>query len=492
MQLVEEGRLSLTDRLDKFLDESWLAKDIAEKIEIRHLLTHSSGLGSYFNQTYMESSKNSYRALDDYKPLISGETLQFEPGTGNRYSNTGMFLLGVVIEKVTGQDYFSYIRDRIYGPAGMGNSDSYEMDQPVPNLAIGYEPSNENETGWSNNLYLHVLKGGPAGGGFSTVSDLHKFALALTGFKLLGREYTEELYSPKPGLHSPDYGYGFGIRGSSEDRVVGHSGGFAGISSNLDIYLDRGFVSVVLSNYGGGSQPLVNKIRELLARVDGSRTLGYGQLQNAVQVDIDRVHRRHVQVLRSHQQWQLGTPQNHRIDRVSGADGRNSRPALIPEFTVRQFAEYDSVDHVLFRFRGNDDLEAQALARTLIEVPVAHGIDEAEHRDRADRGNLPEHRVRRVGGHRDEIDTGASEAIDAGLDVADVRLPVRPVFKVGEALEVQAEHHDLRKAIVTEALKVLAVQQRVVLGGRLVTDAAQKADSAFARFVVHQALSKHA
>lgn len=267
MQLVEQGKLSLNDKLSKFTDESWLAKEMSEKIEIRHLLTHSSGLGSYFNQTYMTTSKNLYRSLDDYKPLIVDEILRFEPGSDNAYSNTGMFMLGVVIEKVSGQDYFSYIRDHIYKPAGMINSDSYEMDQPVPNLAIGYSPNSDNDSGWSNNLYKSVLKGGPAGGGFSTVDDLHRFALALTEFKLLDREYTEKTYSPKPDLHSPNYGYGFGVRRHANNRIIGHNGGFVGISSNMDIYLDQGYISIVLSNYSNGSRPIENKIRGLLDRV---------------------------------------------------------------------------------------------------------------------------------------------------------------------------------------------------------------------------------
>ncbi|NQZ23853.1 MAG: beta-lactamase family protein [Colwellia sp.] len=268
MQLVEAGKLSLNDKLSKFTDQSWLANNVNNKIEIQHLLTHSSGLGSYFNQTYMAASKNSFRELDDYKSLIRGEELQFEPGTDVRYSNTGMFMLGVVIEKVSGENYFDYIREHIYKPAGMLNSDSYEMDQPVPNLAIGYEPDRNNETGWVNNIYLHVLKGGPAGGGFSTVEDLHKFAVALKNYKLLGKELTEQLYSAKPMLHSYNYGYGFNVSGSPEDRIVGHGGAFYGISSNLDIFLDRDYISTVMSNYGGSGSIIVDKINELLARIE--------------------------------------------------------------------------------------------------------------------------------------------------------------------------------------------------------------------------------
>ena len=266
MRLVQDGKLKLTDRLSQFADESWLPISISEKIEIRHLLTHSSGLGNYFNQVYFDSSKNKFRKLDDYKPLLDGHNLSFEPGTSNGYSNAGMLMLGVVIEKVSGKDYFSFIKETIYKPAGMTRSDSYEMDQPVKNLAIGYEPA-RNETGWTNNIYTHVLKGGPAGGGFSTVKDLHKFALALTQFKLLDKKHTEMLYSAKPELHSPFYGFGFGVRPLDNDTVVGHSGGFPGISANMDIYLKQGYVAIVLSNYGSGASPVEAKMRNLLNRV---------------------------------------------------------------------------------------------------------------------------------------------------------------------------------------------------------------------------------
>lgn len=267
MQLVEQKKISLTDKLSQFLDETWIPKDISSKIEIRHLLSHSSGLGSYFTQQFADTSKNRFRALADYKPLIVNDKLQFEPGTGAAYSNTGMFLLGAVIEGVTSQDYFDYIRSNIYEPSGMINSGCYEMDQPIPNLAIGYFPSADNATGWKNNLYLHVLKGGPAGGCFSTVEGLLKFATALTNYKLLSRKNTELLYSPKTELHGGAYGFGFTLGGSPDKRIVGHGGGYYGIGSNLDIFLDANFVSVVLSNYSGGAKTIRTKIRELIKQI---------------------------------------------------------------------------------------------------------------------------------------------------------------------------------------------------------------------------------
>ncbi len=262
LQLVEREKLALDDPLSKYVGTDWLPREITDKIRIEHLLTHTSGLGSYFNETYMEASKLRFRELEDYKPLVADETLAFEPGTDWRYSNTGMFMLGVVIEKATGQNYFDYIRENVYKVAGMTGSDCYDMDRPVPNLAIGYTLDDGE---WRNNLYLHVVRGGPAGGGFSTVEDLLRFDQALRGHKLLSAESTEELWKGRPDLGSSEYGYGFGIGGTPDDRIVGHSGGFSGISSNLDMFLDSGYTVAVMSNYDSGASPIQNKIRELIA-----------------------------------------------------------------------------------------------------------------------------------------------------------------------------------------------------------------------------------
>jgi CubicO group peptidase (beta-lactamase class C family) len=175
-----------------------------------------------------------------------------------------MLLLGVVIESVTGQSYFDYIHKNIYKPSGMKNSDSYEMDYPVENLAIGYSPDLKSKYGWQNNLFKHVIKGGPAGGGFSTVGDLHRFARAFQTGKLVSDDSLKVLLKDHSG---EGYGYGFGIEEGPSGKVVGHGGGFPGINGNLDIYLDKGYIVAVLSNYDNGASPVAQKISQLLARV---------------------------------------------------------------------------------------------------------------------------------------------------------------------------------------------------------------------------------
>ena len=261
LRLAELGKLSVNDEITDYLPDYRVGP---RRVTVHHLLTHTSGLGSYFNDTYWQSSRENFRGLDDYKPLVKTETLAFEPGAEFRYSNTGMLLLCVVIESATGENYFDYIREHIYAPAAMVDSDSYDMDMPVENLAIGYDPSPGSDYGYENNLYKHVIRGGPAGGGFSTVEDLYRFAKALTNEKLLSKASLERMWEDHAGA---DYGYGFSVADGALGRMVGHGGGFPGLNSNLDIMLDRGYVVAVMSNYGSAATPVATRINGLLARV---------------------------------------------------------------------------------------------------------------------------------------------------------------------------------------------------------------------------------
>jgi CubicO group peptidase (beta-lactamase class C family) len=269
-QLVEAGKLSFDDSLSKFMPD-FPDKEAAEKIKIKHLLSHTSGLGNYFNRTFMDGSRARFRSVDDFLALAKDEKMQFEPGSKWQYSNTGMLVLGKIIEKVSGQSYFDYVRENIYKKAGMTNSDSYDLDTVNPNLAVGYEKDYTDQgIVFRNNIFMHVIKGGPAGGGYSTVGDLLKFATALRDGKLVGKDYVKLLTSAKPELNSTGYGYGF-IIGANPD-AFGHSGGFPGISSELVMFTNSDYTAVVLSNYGFGSQTVTGKIRGLFQSCADCRT----------------------------------------------------------------------------------------------------------------------------------------------------------------------------------------------------------------------------
>ncbi|MGQ0649305.1 MAG: serine hydrolase domain-containing protein [Gemmatimonadaceae bacterium] len=262
-QLVEQGKLSYDDPLSKFIPD-FPSSAAAQKVRIKHLLTHTAGLGSYFNAEFERTSRARYRTVDDMMQLAKGDSLAFEPGSRWSYSNTGMLVLGKVIEAVTQQDYFEYLRNNLYKTAGMANTDAYQLDEVNPNLAVGYQKQFlENGTAsFRNNVFMHVIRGGPAGGGYSTAEDLVRFAEALKSGKVVSTKTFELMTTPKPDVNSPQYGYGFGV--DPQTGIVGHSGGFPGISSNLDIFKGTGYVAVVLSNYGGASQPVVEKIRSLV------------------------------------------------------------------------------------------------------------------------------------------------------------------------------------------------------------------------------------
>lgn len=260
-QLVEAGKLSFDDPVSKFVPDL-LAPGAAEKIRIKHLLTHSGGLGSHFTDEFLNASRANFRNTADYLELIRGAEPAFEPGTKSEYSNSGFLVLGRIVEVASGRDYHDYVREKIYLPAGMTATGEFELDKVNKNLAIGYERSfDAGGRSYRNNIFEHVIRGGPAGGGYSTAGDLHRFATALLAGRLVSKEMVKTLTSPKPELASEGYGYGFAV--SPDGKVVGHSGGFPGISSNLDIFPATGQVMVILSNYGQAGMKLL-PLRDLV------------------------------------------------------------------------------------------------------------------------------------------------------------------------------------------------------------------------------------
>jgi CubicO group peptidase (beta-lactamase class C family) len=258
-RLVEDGRLALDDTIGKYLGPEWLQPGIGDRVTIEHLLTHTSGLGSYYSPELMELNPGRFRQIDDFQEIVRRDSLRFEPGTQWSYSNTGFLLLGAIVERVTGRSYYDVVRELVYEPAGMTDTDAFMFDAPTPNLAIGYERDGD---GWRSNVYGHVVRGGPAGGGYSMAPDLLAFARAMRENKLLSPEMTRRVTTPKPEIGSPEYGYGFGFW--DQGRVVGHTGGAPGISAALQIDLERGTTLVVLSNYGQTAIPVVRYADALL------------------------------------------------------------------------------------------------------------------------------------------------------------------------------------------------------------------------------------
>ena len=264
MQLVEQAKISLDGKImDYVLD--YPNKDVATRVTIHQLLTHTSGLGNYWTEEYMRSSKDLFREVEDYLPLFVNDPLLFDPGSQFSYSNAGFMVLGLIIEKVTGENYFDYVREHVYKRAGMLNTDAYETDYVVPNLAIGYTRMRARPGELKNNLFLHVVKGGPAGGGYSTVEDLFMFGNALMDYNLLSLENTKLMTTGKVQTDRHImYCYGFRDRVENGHHIVGHTGGFPGIDGYFGIFIDLGYTVAVLSNFDRGNSEVVLFIEELL------------------------------------------------------------------------------------------------------------------------------------------------------------------------------------------------------------------------------------
>ncbi len=268
-QLAEKGKLSFQDPIIKYLPD-YPRPDIAEKVTIHQLLTHTSGTGDYFEALF-DAPFWEIKTVRQLADLVINDSLLFEPGAQFHYSNVGPVILGLIIEKITGKDYFEYIRENIYQPAGMINTDCYEVDRDIENLAIGYTGRDYDGSrlgAWQrNNLFMHAVKGGPAGGGYSTVEDMWRFGRALLSGKLAGKAYVDTMITGKVEM-GPDmkYGYLCGDELINGQRVVGHTGGAPGINAVFHLHLNSDYTVVVLSNYDQAALPVARLIDKILTR----------------------------------------------------------------------------------------------------------------------------------------------------------------------------------------------------------------------------------
>jgi hypothetical protein len=136
LQLAQSGKLKLSDPLGKYLTD-YPNKNIATKVTIEQLLSHTGGTGDFFGPEFDEH-RLELKTLDDYVKLYGAREPQFEPGSRWEYSNYGFLLLGLVVQKASGEDYYAYVREHVYKPAGMNSTDSLPEDQSVPDRSVGY------------------------------------------------------------------------------------------------------------------------------------------------------------------------------------------------------------------------------------------------------------------------------------------------------------------------------------------------------------------
>lgn len=174
-QLEAAGRL----HLDSTLAMAWPEypnPDVARRVTIRQMLGHRSGISGNIFAAPAGRTRHDVRHNNDFLPLIVNESLAFEPGTRQQYSNAGFVLLGMLVERLSAKDYYEYVRDNVYAPAGMTRTGAYPVDSLPPNTAIGYTGAPHAR---ERNTASLAGRGSAAGGGYSTPHDLMRFLQAL-------------------------------------------------------------------------------------------------------------------------------------------------------------------------------------------------------------------------------------------------------------------------------------------------------------------------
>ena len=206
-QLAQKGELKLDDTIDRWLTD--YPQDAAKKITIAMLLDHRSGVPDVLRNPKLAEHPGNVRTASDWYAMVRDLPLDFEPGARQRYSNGGFVLLGKIIEIVSGEDYYAYIRKHVYGPAGMKSTDSYSPEERKGgDFATAYSTHPDGPPGMMNAdpnaPFLEAPhpfgRGSAAGGGYSTAGDLLRFAAALRAGKLLDADHTRAIIGEGPGL----------------------------------------------------------------------------------------------------------------------------------------------------------------------------------------------------------------------------------------------------------------------------------------------------
>jgi CubicO group peptidase (beta-lactamase class C family) len=239
LMLQAEGKLNIQDPICQYISD---CPDYWQGISLHHLLTHTSGLSDWV-QPWGDSTDmptTSLQLVDHLKH----KPPYFEPGEGFRYSENGYIVLGYIIEKVSGQPYEIFLKQRILEPLGMANS-GYGDEE----VAVGYKVIGTKAP------VPDLLFRYSASGLYASVEDLYLWDQALYGTQLLPQEYLDRMFSgyartPSVDIEEADYGYGWFIGKVLDRQVIAHGGSMAGYTAMFLRFPDEQVTIIVLRNYG--------------------------------------------------------------------------------------------------------------------------------------------------------------------------------------------------------------------------------------------------
>jgi CubicO group peptidase (beta-lactamase class C family) len=243
--LEERGKLSTTDPVKQYMPDAPASWD---KITIRHLLTHTSGIPNF-------TGFSDYQKLEPFKSTpaelvarFRDKPLDFQPGEKWSYSNSGYVLLGYLIEKITGSTYEKFVTENIFQPLGMKDSGYDSNAAIIPHRADGYQMG---PGGYVHAGFVHMSIPHAAGALYSTTEDLLKWEQGLYGGKVLKPASLEKMTTP----FLDNYAYGLEVRTVGGHKKISHGGGIEGFNTVLEYYPDDKLAVVVLENSVGAVPP---------------------------------------------------------------------------------------------------------------------------------------------------------------------------------------------------------------------------------------------
>jgi CubicO group peptidase (beta-lactamase class C family) len=285
-QLAAQGRIECSAPLGTYLDG--FPAQIAATVTVHQMFTHTSGMTNYQSSPSWQAESKTWTTpaeeFADTMAVIRSQPLLFTPGTGYTYSNSGYYATGAIVAQVNGRPFGDYVRQHVFAAAGMTRTDYYTQAQILanPDIAHGYGPRQPDGTRLDLTTRPNTTRatggGGGAGGGQSSAPDLVRLAYALQQGRLLDPAYTQLItngkyplgpgeLSDQPPSQSIMSGYGFEERIVNNQRVFGHGGASpqpGGIATDLSIYPDLDWVTVILSNYYIDTKPYLQLQDQLI------------------------------------------------------------------------------------------------------------------------------------------------------------------------------------------------------------------------------------
>ena len=260
LQLMEKGKLNLQDDITKFIPDY---PTHGHKITIEHLLTHTSGIMSYTNMVEFGAIMRLDKKPEEMIAFFKNQPMEFAPGTKWNYNNSGYFLLGYIIEKLSGKTYPEYVEENFFKPLGMTNSYYGSDSKIIKNRAAAYS---KNEKGFVNAEPLSMTQPYAAGSLQSTVEDLYKWNQAIHSFRLVKKESLDKAFTPYvlADGKKTNYGYGWSLGNIQGSPVIQHGGGINGFLT-MGIYLPKEdvFVAVFSNCECNGPEDVATKLGAL-------------------------------------------------------------------------------------------------------------------------------------------------------------------------------------------------------------------------------------